>query len=623
MRLVFLVAPFRDRYVMSVFTVLNFCITDFAIRPSSHVACRPASYRSRFAIGIFFVSMWCLSEIPFGYGADAASRQHPAAPAFAPRGSDVVFSTRSERPDSLSAIEAFQATRVEWVYSADRNFIRNVQERAETFGGTLNANVKTTNDVGVAVDFDGKPIVAPWMTSWGAKWVTTTHPETRSALFAWGKRYLDAGANVLHVDDPALQAGTVEWGGDFNEGTLSGFRTYLKNSIAVEQRKALGIEDIDTFNYREYLKTRFGIRSKEQYVIRLKTLPSTEIWRRYLQDSVRAYFHEFRGVMNSYAGRPVALSMNALLTSMDSPHLFLAGIPDYVIVETHVDSVPRALLRAATAKALGVGFVPSLIPQNVPDTRTAIATYYALGANPLVPWDVFMGADSKGAKPRYFGKVEDYGDLFAFVRRYPHLFDDVVAAKPIGVIVSLGDYRHGEVLSLVESLASRAIPFSLIPVGSRDGISFPLTREALKKHAAFVVIGGNNKLAYEVESRVSKGTRIVTSSEELSYFAPAKLAVALQDTFVFARERVEEGKRSIIIHIIEDARRRRDRGSQSDAGKLELFVAGGVLEGKQPARVILHTLRKDAAPSAWKKAGSDIAVSVEGCREWCVVKMDL
>jgi hypothetical protein len=44
---------------------------------------------------------------------------------------------------------------------------------------------------------------------------------------------------------------------------------------------------------------------------------------------------------------------------------------------------------------------------------------YACGGHLIVPWDVYTGSNS----PRYYGKPEQYADLYKFVRDHFQLFD--------------------------------------------------------------------------------------------------------------------------------------------------------------------------------------------------------
>ena len=67
-------------------------------------------------------------------------------PAGAPKYSDVCFSSRWIHPrgkndphDSLKAVDAFHATRLDWAYITDEKFIRQIKRRGLTFCPTTNS----------------------------------------------------------------------------------------------------------------------------------------------------------------------------------------------------------------------------------------------------------------------------------------------------------------------------------------------------------------------------------------------------------------------------------------------------------------------------------------------------
>ena len=61
-------------------------------------------------------------------------------------------------------------------------------------------------------------------------------------------------------------------------------------------------------------------------------------------------------------------------------------------------------------------------------TRRTIAMTYACGGHGMVPWDVYMPHNA----PRYFGKPEQYADLFGFIRANSRFFDGYEEAAATG-----------------------------------------------------------------------------------------------------------------------------------------------------------------------------------------------
>jgi len=76
------------------------------------------------------------------------------------------------------------------------------------------------------------------------------------------------------------------------------------------------------------------------------------------------------------------------------------------------------------------------VSRDVATTRKVIATCYACGGHLIVPWDVYMGT----GKPRYFGRPEDYADLYKLVRDHAARFDGYEDAAAVGKGIS--DPRH-------------------------------------------------------------------------------------------------------------------------------------------------------------------------------------
>lgn len=181
-------------------------------------------------------------------GADA----HPEYRGQVPKKSDVVFSTRSKKPEAFEAANSFGATRVEWVYATDAEFVSQIKREVGWFGGALNSSTKLPSEAGMAKDFDDS-FVAPWMKAWGVQLTTTTHPDTQKSLRAQAKAYLGMGADSIQCDDPALQffSGT-RLGGDFNPSTLAESK-FLESYPDQAELKRLGLASFRG-DYREFLK---------------------------------------------------------------------------------------------------------------------------------------------------------------------------------------------------------------------------------------------------------------------------------------------------------------------------------------------------------------------------------
>jgi len=398
----------------------------------------------------------------------SAARVHPPFHGAVPARSDVVFSVRSTRPAALPVIKAYDATRVEWVYTTDAGFVANLKHEAPWFGGTLNANGPLPDDAGYARDFDGKVLAAPWMQGWGKYWVTTTHSETQVVMDKQLRAYLAMGADSIQHDDAPLQAYAAEhWGGDFNESTVRGFPNWLAQQADLARVGAAGLGGFSG-DYREWLRKRHNVTDAQDYRKRFRKFPSTPLWLDYVRSTVLDHHRRLRAIMAQVRGKPVPLSMNlgGLYEPLESnSFFFLATIADYSMAETPITDLTLQVSQANTARALGMGFVPSLKPQSLAENRVAIALFYALGGQPVVPWDVYAGNDEQGKPKRFFGAPQDYEDLYAFVRANPSLFDEMETTPVVGVVVPVDKGDAKLIRSLSQRLVEQQVPFAFVPVG--------------------------------------------------------------------------------------------------------------------------------------------------------------
>lgn len=505
----------------------------------------------------FFLLLAFCTAVPLGARAEWSFldswRSHPPFQGSVPKRSDVVFSTRFKRDHAPDVARLFGATRIEWVNSTDPAFITTLREVAPWFGGTVNSTMPLINDQGIAQDIEGKPIVAPWMKSWGAKWITVADQRTRAALMKRVADYLMAGADSIQVDDPLLQFAARWWGADFSESSLRGFRTFLLSHPDGELLQAVGLDNPD-LDYRQFLASAYGIRTAEEYAQRQKQLPTTPIWHTYLKSSVLGYYATLREAIDSVAGRRVALSMNLSLIGTDdrNPRLSLAPFLDYAIVETNIDDYDMLTLQAATYRALGIGFVPSIRPKTRLENRGAIAFLYALGAQPLVPWDVYINNGPESPPTRFFGTADDYSDIYRFVRKNAELFDEFESLPVVGIISPTRNYQQKRTLELVRRLNKANVPFALIPVGE----THPLDPIRLRGFRALLTVNSPSDIgAAHLLAIEESGVRMISSeqlnSAQLKRLSPLRTSNWSSTRMVFRGK--TSGRTALAIHLIPDA----------------------------------------------------------------------
>ena len=88
-------------------------------------------------------------------------------------------------------------------------------------------------------------------------WKSVHYPEWKDYMIHLAEKAVDAGVDILCIDSWTYNYDVILIrGGDFSENSLSGFREYIKNKYTARQLAGFGISDINTFDYREYKKSK-------------------------------------------------------------------------------------------------------------------------------------------------------------------------------------------------------------------------------------------------------------------------------------------------------------------------------------------------------------------------------
>ncbi len=348
--------------------------------------------------------------------------------------------SKQDPHDTMQALRDFHATTLAWAYITDRDFIARVKASGRVFGGAASAPSYIPADTEkdwfeevVIVDLEGKPIIAPWKRTWKRTlWGCVNNPQLQRGYIEYLKRYIDAGAQVMQRDEPGANFNATHWGGCFCDHCMAAFRRYLAANTTAEQRRRLGIGNPETFDYRQYLRAagapvgdpfgRWNGGELKELFIEFQTKATIEFHRR------------TRKAIDQYAGRHVPFSCNNGVRRWGEIELcFDWAFGELAYRDATAHSLYRAMRQATAHNRLQVVTMPK--KSNYDDleqwerrTRQTIAMAYACGGHCMVPWDVYMPRDA----PRYFGKPEQYADLFGFIRAASRYFDGYEQAVATG-----------------------------------------------------------------------------------------------------------------------------------------------------------------------------------------------
>lgn len=328
----------------------------------------------------------------------AALAQRVQRPAGFPRLSAVCFSSRWRHPasakdphDTFQAAADFHATGFYWISGDSRAWFEEINRRGYPFQGWLSTILPdklfgNTRQKGRILDAKGNLVTGPWMLAFQGWWGCMNSPEYRAVYLDYVKMYIDAGADSLQMDDPGENYTAVQWGGCYCP--------HCKEKAA-----------------------RLG-----------KSPPEIQ------KESTEEFYRWICREIDVYAKRHVPFSCN----SRPGDKYFFDFAFDFGLAElADGHARPEALYRAVRdAEQRGKAQMFTYVSRSLARTRAAIALAYACGAQIIVPWDVYIATGA----PRYFGKPEEYADLYGFPRaaaRYLDGYEDAAVLFP-----QAGDARY-------------------------------------------------------------------------------------------------------------------------------------------------------------------------------------
>ena len=402
-----------------------------------------------------------LFSIPFALAEDAPKRVSAMAkpcqrPAGGPRASDVIMRTLSWHPanakdphDTMGALGEFHVSRLEWAYVNNKAWIDKVKGSGRVFGGAASAPSYVLEkkepdwfEKVVILNLDGEPIIAPWKRTWNRTlWGCINNPELERGYLEYLKGYVDAGVDVMQRDEPGANFNATGWGGCFCPHCVKAFREYLAKNTTADERKQLGIADLETFDYREHLQGR-GAPVGDPF----RRWDGGELKRLFVAfqtEATVAFHRRTRKALDQCAGRRVPVSCNnGAHRWSEIEREFDWAFGELSYGRAKPDVLYAAMREAAEHDRIQVVTMPKKGDYNDPAewerrTRRSIATAYACGGLCMVPWDTFMPRDA----PRYFGTPEQYADLYGFIRAGAEYLDGYEEAAAVGKTIQ--DDRYG------------------------------------------------------------------------------------------------------------------------------------------------------------------------------------
>ncbi len=341
-----------------------------------------------------------------------------------------------DQKNAFRAAAEFHITRIDWSYiwftSRELQAVKKLQKIGYNYCGSAAQHVPCWigdralvdwQERIVMTDINGDPSVMPFIRPWKNPQLIgdISNPVYYQGHLEFYKKLIDAGCDSLQRDaaDHHRLAVTI-CGGGFTETGIAGFTKWLAKNIDAKTLRELGVEDIEKFNYKNYLIEKdapVGDDFSRQY-----KGPFKEYWYQYWEDVAIDFFTRLVRDVKAYAGWDIPFSCNnGSFQKWDAlEQLFDFGISELMMVSANPDHLrQRLVICESLGKFQIIGSAKLLGLEVKHDEKTAldkkvIATLYGNGALGMVPWDTFE--QTKDGSGRFFGEPADYAPIFGFIR---------------------------------------------------------------------------------------------------------------------------------------------------------------------------------------------------------------
>ena len=529
-----------------------------------------------------------------------------------PQRSDVVLTSRAVHLTppahtpltTWAAATAFGATRIDWVYTSNASWVAAAARRGLEVTLAMNPQAPdgphaSSWRTGRLLNIGGKPLVAPWMRSWPGEprnYGCVNNPEYIRIAQAMAEGLVAAGAGGIQHDDPGSNFEAAGWnGGDpelsgcYCSYCMDGFTRALLVALSPAERAALNVTA--SFSYKQFLSTH-PWHSADAAVQRLRALfleYQLNVTERYLQ-GLRAHIDANIPLSCNNGGKRWAPPLGACSYGLGELSASDAK-PDTLEAMFQLLPPPGKMQVVTMPKATNVSLVEK--PAFTTLIRTSIAYSYALGGNMMVPWDIYLPTPDA---ERYYGKPDQFADLYAFVRAHGALLDaaDIPVPDPRGseaqyALVHTGAVGDGMRWRFPYPYTSGGYSGPRISGSRHTGVTVVECQQLCDAAAACAgVYTTAQQLCYTLDALVACDTGLIGASWARNASAGAGLEVVANSSEpeVRAKARLPANRTFATVHVVDwrpAASAYWSTGTPPPAfGPVELNVSNSILSGGSP-----------------------------------------
>jgi len=368
----------------------------------------------------------------------------------------------------------------------------------------------------VCRDLDDNPITVPWLWDHRYKghpayWFCTNNPDYRAYLSDQVERTCVAPIDGLHIDDWRGTAACSAWfGGCFCRHCMEGFRDWLKQRFTKEQLGSMGIERVEEFDLKAFLKSK-GITA-EQWRRQRSRLPFGELFQQFQTEQMLQVVREVFEYAESLKGKPLLRSVNSSGSSPEALVVaplvdFFCGEMDHHALTAQVPVEPAFVFKLAeglgkrqAATASGQDWAWIAANEKPGLVRTWIAQAYAFGNAFMVPHHQWCYTPEKGTH-WWEGKTEDFAFVYRFIRENANLFDGYRELANLSLAYTHENFS--EIRSVALELLKANIPFNILAMEPTLGVK--VTKKDLS--ACEFLLTGKHPLSLDFE-RLVKSSKV-------------------------------------------------------------------------------------------------------------------
>jgi hypothetical protein len=605
-----------------------------------------------------------LLPLPAFFLSLALADDHPAAQPL--KRSDVVFMGASDK----SYYEAYGATVIDWgghAWSDQEKPRAEFRERvklAHDLGVQYNAGIGMLTEFAgmikscpeyeraVCRTLDGKPVTVPWL--WDQKvdgqtgknyWFCSNSPFYQKYLRELTTRAMIAEPDGYHIDDFAGTTGAIWNGGCFCESCMPLFRDYLKEHIAPEKLRALGIETLDGFDYGKWLLAGH-VKDAAEFMKKRYSLPLFAEYQEFQALADGRVVRELQEHAATLRGKPLARSVNGTPPGAQAfvvrPHVdhysceIGMGVPgnEWGDVSTKGMTTSAAFVykcadmagRTISCTASGMSFAYVCEKNAIHLCRYWVAESYAFGHCFMTPSrHQWCYTKDKGTH-WYHAKPGDFADLYQFVRKNAALFDGYEPVAQVGVIFSHTAWRKNKKDPQVAAnvLLEANVPFALVAAGDAllDLRLEPARLAAFEKIAVpaepMLDAGQQKTLDQATTSKTVIGKDAKTILDGIT---PCVAVENAKNVWALPRRIPNRADAPLVVHLLN---RNHDFAADRPVPQQDvvLRLRPSLLGGKRPAHCTALTAGSEPMSLAVESDGDGVRVKIPELKLWTVLRLD-